>query len=152
MLDPEQHTAAAAAAAATSRPGASSSSSSEATFSDGLVQDSVSMLQMLHDANALAQGPARLALQVYSHKAAGCLLPLPHKNGGQLRAEDLVKVLDGFPRSAQLEIRSFLLQVGVFAHHKPFVLLLVQLLCPCFCDWGFSHRLAATVQKCGRAW
>lgn len=114
MLDPRLHEEAAAAAAASkgSQRGAGSSSSGEPSFSDGLVQDSLTMLEMLHAAKALGEGPLQLALQVYLVKEAGVALPLSSRPGGKLRVEDIRGVLAQLETRQQLDIRSFLLQVG----------------------------------------
>lgn len=63
MLDPDLHQEHAAAASKQGGAG-SSSSPTDVPFSDGLVQDTITLLQMLHEAQALADSPLQLALQV----------------------------------------------------------------------------------------
>lgn len=64
MLDPDLHQQEHAAAASKQGGAGSSSSPSEVPFSDGLVQDTITLLHMLHEAQALADSPLQLALQV----------------------------------------------------------------------------------------
>jgi hypothetical protein len=66
---------------------------------------------MLHEAKGLAEGPLQLALQVYACKATGKPLPLPSRHSEALKAGELASVLEGYDRSEQLELRSFILQV-----------------------------------------
>lgn len=106
MLQPELYTQAQAGSA-----GRAGSSSAGPSFSDGLLQDSVTMLQMLHTARALCEGGLPLALQVYACKVSGTPLPLPHKHSSAFRAEELLAALKDWGKEAQLELRSFLLQV-----------------------------------------
>jgi hypothetical protein len=105
MLDPERHMQAQAGSAGRA------SSSDDPTFSDGLLRDSVTILQMLHEAQALAEGGLLLALQVYACKVSGVPLPLPHNQKSALRAEELSSALGKWDKEQQLELRCFLLQV-----------------------------------------
>lgn len=110
MLDPDLYPAAQAAAGSAGQPGTSSAGPS---FSDGLTQDTVTMLQMLHEAQALVEGPLQLALQVYACKVAGKPLPLPHKQGAAFRAGEVAAALELLDKAEALELRCFLLQVCV---------------------------------------
>jgi hypothetical protein len=105
MLDPEQHMQAQAGSAGRA------SSSDDPSFSDGLLWDCVTILQMLHEAQALAEGALPLALQVYACRVLGVPLPLPHSHKSALRVEELSAALGKWDKEHQLELRCFLLQV-----------------------------------------
>jgi hypothetical protein len=107
MLDPDLFLQAAGGSA-----GQAGSSSSSPSFSDGLLPDTVTMLQMLHGAKALAEGALQLVLQVYACKQVGKPLPLPQRQEAPFKAADVAAALESFERSELLQLRSFLLQVG----------------------------------------
>lgn len=108
MLDPDLYLNAQAAGGSEGQAG---SSSSDPSFTDGLLPDTVTMLQILHNAGALAEGALQLALQVYACKAAARPLPLPHKQKGDFKAAEVAAALEQFEHSELLELRAFLLQV-----------------------------------------
>ena len=88
----------------------SSSSSEHPRYSDGLLDDNVTMLLMLRDGKLLGAGPLLLALQAYL-TPTGVVLPVPHKQGAPLQSKQLHAALSPLQRLQQLELRSFLLQV-----------------------------------------
>jgi hypothetical protein len=111
MMEPEQQ-AANGVSSSSSSAAAGADGSSQPGISNGLVEDSVLMLQMLRRAKLLVPGPLLLALQAYLTAAADRPLPVPRKEGAQLQAAQVQEVLSALSRQQQLELRSFLLQVG----------------------------------------
>lgn len=84
---------------------------------------------MLHEAKGLAEGPLQLALQVYACKASGKPLPLPGRHTESFKAAKLAAALEeGFDRSEQLELRSFILQVRLccWRPSEPVLLIIIQ--------------------------
>jgi hypothetical protein len=110
MLDPDLYLQAQAAGGSSGQAG---SSSSDYSFSDGVLPDTVTMLQMLHGAKALAEGALQLALQVYACRKVGKPLPLPHSQESPFKVAEVRAALEHFKRGELLQLRSFLLQVRV---------------------------------------
>jgi hypothetical protein len=109
MLDPDLYQQQPAAAA---KGGIGKGSS----FSDGLLADFATILDMLHAAQALREGALPLALQAYCHLHTGCGLPLPKRPEDKVDEQGVGAVLEGMERSKQLELRCFLLQVCPLLH------------------------------------